>query len=145
MRWLDSITNSIDVNLYKLWEIVKDRGAWHECWSPWGSKESDMTYQVDYKHLLYITSSWHSFSSWKFMLFDHFTITRSPPPQASTNLFCIHVLSIDFLCSHSLLDMSPIPEHNLLMLWLRYIMKQTVGFVLFHCDVIQCSIGMSSS
>ena len=27
MRWLVSITNSIDVNLSKLWEIVEDRGA----------------------------------------------------------------------------------------------------------------------
>ena len=29
MRWLDSITNSVDVNLSKLQAIVEDRGAWH--------------------------------------------------------------------------------------------------------------------
>ena len=28
MRWLDSITDSVDMNLSKLWQIVKDRGAW---------------------------------------------------------------------------------------------------------------------
>ena len=51
IRWLDGITDSMDMNLSKLRELVMDGQGSLACCSPWGCKELDTTEQLNWTYI----------------------------------------------------------------------------------------------
>ena len=52
MRWLDSITNSVDMNLSKLRKIVKVREAWHAIFQEVARSQTQLSDQKQQKTVL---------------------------------------------------------------------------------------------
>ena len=57
---LGSITNSMDMNLSELWELVMDGQGGLACCDSWGRKESDMTEQLNGTELILLCNRHHN-------------------------------------------------------------------------------------
>ena len=108
MRWLDGTTNSMHMNLSKLWELVGDEQGGLACCSPWGHKESDKTEWLNW------TEACYSFPSKKQVSFNFMAaVTICSGSGAHENKVCHYFHFAPSIC-HGVMG----PDAMILIFWM---------------------------
>ena len=98
MRWLDSITDSMDLNFSKLWKIVKDKKAWHAAFL--GVTESDTTEWLNNKkifHCIYVPQLLYPFVNGHLGCFHVLAIANSAAMNNGINVSLSILVSSEYM------------------------------------------------